>query len=165
MQLALSRRANLGEDDADVSEQLLAQSPLILPDHESDSDTDRFIKSVEEVLAAAANDRERRRNCGLRADTEATQNASRLVQGGRGGKHAPRKLQAEELQTEKVQGGRSKPGSHQDRGKTKRGERVQHEGKGGKDSPTRKKIKRFLLNEEKRGNRYYNTKPGSPRVK
>ena len=165
MQLALSRRANLGEEDADVSEQSLSQSSAISPpDDEGDSDTERFIKSVEEVLAAAKNDRERRRS-GLRAGTEATKSASRLEQGGEDGEKASWKLQTEQPQTGKVQGGRSKPGNQ---AKTKIGENMQQEEEGVEDSPTRKKIKRFLLNEEQRENRrneksYYDTKSVSPR--
>ena len=151
MQLALSRRSDLGEQHADMSKESL--EPISPPDNESDSDTERFIKSVEEVLADAANDRERRKKL-------------RLEQGNRGGEKASRKLQTERQQTAGVPGGRRKPSNHLVRSSSKMGERLQQ---GERESPSRKKMKRFLLNEELREGRRneksnYHTQPASPRV-
>ena len=147
MQLALSRRDDLGENDADVGKESLPECPSIPPpDRESDSETERFINSVEDVLAAA---RSRRR---LGGDTEGGKD-SRLEQGGsEGGEKASRKLQAVQ-QTAKVQRGRSETSNREERGRSKMGGGEQQGGKGEEDSPTRKRIKRFLLNEEQRDNR------------
>ena len=159
MQLALSRRADFGEDDADVSskESLAQSSPIPPPNHESDDETDMFIKSVQDALAAA---RSRRRFDG---DTEAIRKESRL--GVRRGCEGGEKLQTVERQTAEALRGRSKTRNQQERRRTKTGGGEQEEGKCEEDSPSRKRIKRFLLNEEERENRRNGTKPPGPNVK
>ena len=145
MQLALSR------SELNTSKESL----LSTPDHESDSEleTERFIKSVEDVLAAAANQRKGRMKCSLRTDCGATSKEARFER-QRGDKDpAQRTLQAGELQTVKEQKGRSQTDNvNQVRRRTKFGDGSQR-GKEEHESPSRRRIRRFMINEESRESR------------
>ena len=162
MQLALSR------SELNTSKESL----LSIPDHESDSEleTERFIKSVEDVLAAAANQRKGRMKRSLRTDSGATSKEARFER-QRGDKDpAQRTLQAGELQTVKEQKGRSQTDNvNQVRRRTKFGDGSQR-GKEEHESPSRRRIRRFMINEESRESRddkasHFGAVSSSPRAK